>query len=48
MYYYVLSMFNEKIYQFLNKMKRGSPRGIVAKVLDCDVIVSEFEFKFRY
>ena len=25
-----------------------SSRGVVAKVLDCDIIVSEFELQFRY
>ena len=32
----------------MNKLMRGSPRGLVANVLDCDIVVSEFEFQLRY
>ena len=32
----------------LKKGKRGNPRGVVANVLDCDIVVSEFELLSRY
>ena len=30
------------------QVRGGNPRGEVAKELDCDIVVSEFEIKSRY
>ena len=29
-------------------MERGAPHGVVANVLDCDIVVSKFEFHLCY
>ena len=32
----------------INKIKWGSPRRVVANMLDCDIVESEFELQLRY
>ena len=33
---------------YINLNSEGSLRGIAANVLDCDIVVSEFELQLRY
>ena len=39
---------NSSIVNTRNVMLWGIPRGVEANVLDCDLVVSEFELKSRY
>ena len=35
--------------QFMGQIDfREYPRGVMVKAQDCDIVVSEFEFQFRY
>ena len=33
---------------WLLKCKRGCPRGVMVKAMDCGIVVSEFELQLRY
>ena len=35
--------FLYSVYIFYNNLIRGNPRSVVANVLDCDIVVNEFE-----
>ena len=35
-------------YSYHKTMVEGSPRGIVAKVSDCDIIINEFKLQLHY
>ena len=39
-----VNVFIQKLY----KIYKGSPRGVMVKVMDCGIIGSEFQFQSRY
>ena len=40
------SSFYNSLYSFIN-LRRGCPRGLMVKAMDCGIVVSEFEFQSR-